>query len=85
MASTDFATGMKCRVCGKLYPKSPINFCVDDFGPLEVSYDYEKVRSTLTRAKIEKRPRTMWLSCSLFTTWPGKSKSSVSGWCAPRC
>jgi threonine synthase len=60
VASTDFATGMKCRVCGKLYPKSPINFCVDDFGPLEVAYDYEKVKANLSRAKIEKRPRTMW-------------------------
>ena len=55
-----FATGMKCRVCGKLYPKSPINFCVDDFGPLEVAYDYEGVRANLSRAKIEKRSRTMW-------------------------
>jgi threonine synthase len=60
VASSDFATGMKCRVCGKLYPKSPINFCVDDFGPLEVAYDYDRVRANLTRAKIEKRPRNMW-------------------------
>jgi threonine synthase len=51
---------MKCRVCGKLYPKSPINFCVDDFGPLELAYDYDRVRANLSRAKIEKRPRTMW-------------------------
>jgi threonine synthase len=43
---------MKCRVCGKVYPKSPINFCVDDFGPLEVAYDYERVKANLTRAKI---------------------------------
>src|SRR5687767_3777133 len=48
VASSDFATGMKCRVCGKLYPKSPINFCVDDFGPLEVAYDYDRVRANLT-------------------------------------
>jgi len=60
VATSDFATGMKCRVCGKLYPKSPINFCVEDFGPLEVNYDYEKVKANLSRAKIEKRPRTMW-------------------------
>jgi threonine synthase len=60
VASNDFAIGMKCRVCGKVYPKSPINFCVDDFGPLEVAYDYERVKASLTRAKIEKRPRTMW-------------------------
>jgi threonine synthase len=57
---SNFSTGMKCRVCGKVYPKSPINFCVDDFGPLEVAYDYDRVRANLTRAKIEKRPRNMW-------------------------
>jgi threonine synthase len=58
--SSDFVTGLKCRVCGKLYPKSPINFCVDDFGPLEVSYDYERARESISRARIEKRPRNMW-------------------------
>ncbi len=54
----DFATGLKCKVCGKLYPKQPINFCTDDFGPLEVVYDYSAIK--LTRAKVEARPRTMW-------------------------
>ena len=59
--STDFAIGMKCRVCGKLYPKSPINFCTDDFGPLEVAYDYDaSAGRTSRRAKIETRPRNMW-------------------------
>src|SRR5262245_10576483 len=52
--------GLKCRLCGKLYPKPPINFCPDDFGPLGVAYDYEKIRPTLSRAKIAARPRTMW-------------------------
>jgi threonine synthase len=56
----DFVTGLKCRVCGKLYPKSPINFCVDDFGPLEVTYDYAKAREVISRAKIEKRHHNMW-------------------------
>jgi threonine synthase len=58
--SSDFVTGLKCRVCGKLYPQSPINFCTDDFGPLEVTYDYARVKDAVSRAKIEKRPRTMW-------------------------
>jgi threonine synthase len=58
--SADFVTGMKCRVCGKLYPKSPINFCVDDFGPLEVAYDYARARTVLTRDKIARRPKGMW-------------------------
>ena len=38
-----FVRGLKCRMCGKSYPKEPINFCEDDFGPLEVDYDYEAI------------------------------------------
>ena len=60
MAIADHVLGLKCRVCGKIYPKGPNNFCVDDFGPLEVAYDYEKIRPTLTRDKIARRPRNMW-------------------------
>jgi threonine synthase len=56
----DLATGLKCRLCGKLYPKQPLNFCTDDFGPLEVVYDYEAVAERISRAKIELRPFNMW-------------------------
>ena len=60
MPAFDFATGLKCRVCGKLYPKQPLNFCTDDFGPLEVAYDYAAIASVISRAKIEMRPFNMW-------------------------
>jgi threonine synthase len=56
----DFSIGLRCKVCGKLYPKQPINFCTDDFGPLEVDYDYAAAAKHISREKIEKRPRTMW-------------------------
>jgi threonine synthase len=55
-----FVHGLKCRVCGKQYPSEPINFCTDDFGPLEVDYDYEAIGEVLSREKIESRPRNMW-------------------------
>jgi len=58
--SEDFVLGLKCRLCGKLYPKEALNFCTDDFGPLEVEYDYDAVAATLNRAAIAARPRTMW-------------------------
>ena len=58
--STDLVLGLKCRLCGKLYPKEALNFCTDDFGPLEVVYDYDAVGTTLTRQAIASRPRTMW-------------------------
>src|SRR5262245_40935414 len=56
----DFSIGLRCRVCGKLYKPQALNFCTDDFGPLEVDYDYAAVARQLSRAAIERRPRTMW-------------------------
>ena len=56
----EFARGLKCRVCGKQYPKQALNFCTEDFGPLEVEYDYKTIAESISRTKIELRPRTMW-------------------------
>src|SRR5271166_5702425 len=58
--SAELVTGLQCRLCGKRYPKEALNFCTEDFGPLEVSYDYEAAARTLTRAALAARPRTMW-------------------------
>jgi threonine synthase len=58
--SNEFVKGLKCRLCGKAYPKEPLNFCTDDFGPLEVDYDYVAIAEALTRQKIELRPFNMW-------------------------
>ncbi len=57
---TDFVRGLKCRLCGKAYAKEPLNFCTEDFGPLEVDYDYDAIQEALNRAKIELRPNNMW-------------------------
>jgi threonine synthase len=58
--SAETVIGLKCRVCGKLYPKEALNFCTDDFGPLEVAYDYEEVSRTMSRPAILARARSMW-------------------------
>src|SRR5690606_7655380 len=58
--SSEFVRGLKCRLCGKLYPKEALNFCTEDFGPLEVEYDYEAIGRALSREAIARRPRTMW-------------------------
>ncbi|HZZ77297.1 MAG TPA: threonine synthase [Gemmataceae bacterium] len=57
---SDFVRGLKCRLCGKAYPKKPLNYCEDDFGPLEVDYDYAAIRESINRGKIEMRPFNMW-------------------------
>jgi threonine synthase len=56
----EFALGLKCRLCGKMYPKQALNFCTDDFGPLEVVYDYDAVGRSMTREALATRPHTMW-------------------------
>ena len=58
--SSSFVRGLKCRLCGQAYPISATNFCTEDFGPLEVDYDYEAIADSLDRAKIELRPFNMW-------------------------
>src|SRR5260370_29499328 len=57
---TRFVRGLKCRLCGKTYPREPLNFCTEDFGPLEVDYDYQAIGRALSREKITSRPNTMW-------------------------
>jgi threonine synthase len=58
--SDSFVRGLKCRLCNRLFPVSANNFCEDDFGPLEVDYDYEGLSEAVSKSKIEARPFTMW-------------------------
>jgi len=58
--NTGFMKALKCRECGREYPLAATHVCEYDFGPLEVAYDYPRIKQSLTRAKIESRPHTMW-------------------------
>jgi len=51
---------LKCRECGREYPLAATHVCEFDFGPLEVVYDYERIKKSLTRSAIASRPHTMW-------------------------
>ncbi len=55
-----FVKGLKCRECGKDYPKEALHVCSFCFGPLEVDYEYEGIKKVLSREKIESRGKTMW-------------------------
>jgi len=55
-----FVKGLKCRECGREYPKEPLHVCEFCFGPLEVDYDYPGIQRVLGREVIERRPFTMW-------------------------
>ena len=51
---------LKCRECGREYPLTATHVCEFDFGPLEVAYDYDRIKKSLTKAAIEARPKSMW-------------------------
>ncbi|MFH1784784.1 MAG: threonine synthase [bacterium] len=55
-----FVKGLKCRECGRNYPNGAFYVCEYCFGPLEVDYDYGKIKKKLTRDVIESRPKNLW-------------------------
>ena len=56
----NYVKSLKCRECGREYPKEPLYVCEYCFGPLEVNYDYVKIKKKLTRELIESRPKNLW-------------------------
>ncbi len=55
-----FMRALKCRECGREYPLTANHVCEFDFGPLEVVYDYDRIKRSLTREAITARPKGMW-------------------------
>ena len=52
--------GLACRECGRRYGIEPIHVCEFCFGPLEVQYDYDVLRESVTRESIERGPLSIW-------------------------
>ena len=52
--------GLKCRECKREYPIEPIHVCEFCFGPLEVNYDYDYIKSTISKENISKGPKSLW-------------------------
>ena len=69
-----FAKNLRCKECGRVYPLEPAHVCEFCFGPLEVYYDYEALRSVLTRERIERGPPTMWRYADLL---PCRAETAV--------
>jgi threonine synthase len=55
-----YITNLKCRECGQDYPINPLHVCETCFGPLEVTYDYRRIRAAISRKLIESRPHNLW-------------------------
>ena len=75
-----FATGLICRECGSTYPTEARYSCDFCFGPLEVAYDLEAARASMTRASIEAGPASIWRYGALLPD-PGEEPVDLgAGW-----
>jgi len=55
-----FVLGLRCKECGREYAKEAAYVCEFCFGPLEVTYDYERIAGQISRDVIMSRPRNLW-------------------------
>lgn len=55
-----FLKGLQCHVCHAQYTADASWVCQKCLGPLEVVYDYDAVRASISRAAIESRPKNLW-------------------------
>ncbi len=53
-------THLKSKEGDYTYDLLPINICENTFAPLEVAYDYDKIRDTVTRETIAAGPHSIW-------------------------
>ena len=56
----DYVIGLQCHLCKAMFPAQALWVCDKCLGPLEVVYDYDKVRHDMSRAKIESRAKNLW-------------------------
>ncbi|HLO51576.1 MAG TPA: threonine synthase [Kamptonema sp.] len=54
------ATSLKCKECGTEYELEAKHVCEQCFGPLEVKYDYDAIRRTVSRETIQAGPNSIW-------------------------
>jgi len=61
-----FARALRCRECSREYPLAPRHVCDYCFGPVEVVYDYEAIKQTISRRRIEAGPASLWRYADLL-------------------
>src|SRR5438309_7807058 len=58
--STDLRYELRCRECQTRWGNQPISFCQNCFAPLEVAYDWDRIRKEISKDKIAARATNLW-------------------------
>src|SRR5438046_9295239 len=61
-----FIEALTCRECARTYPAEALHVCDYCFGPLEVSYDYDRVAEHMSRESVATGPRSIWRYADLL-------------------
>ena len=51
---------LQCKECGQHHEATAQHVCEFCFGPLEVAYDYDTIRHSVSRQSIEAGPNSIW-------------------------
>lgn len=51
---------LRCKECSRDYPAEALYVCEFCFGPLEVVYNYDEIRNSISRKSIEEGPHSLW-------------------------
>ncbi len=51
---------LKCRECQTTWGNQPISFCQKCFAPLEIAYDWPRIREQVSKDEIATRGTTLW-------------------------
>ena len=81
-AQTSYLTALRCRECGRNYPAQAIYTCEYCFGPLDVVYDYDRLREEISTDTIASRPQNLWRYRELLPL-EGEPTDGFNSGCTP--
>jgi len=73
---------LRCHLCHTEYPAGPLWVCSACLGPLEVAFDYDAIRGTITRELVERRPQNLWRYRELLPI-EGEPRTGLHSGCTP--
>lgn len=75
-----YVKSLRGKESGIDYPIEPRTICDADFGPVEVTYDYDAMKGKVTRESIEAGPLSLWRYKDLLPIEKEPRSGINSGW-----
>jgi len=74
------ALSLSCRVCATEHPLEANGSCSRCFGPLDPVYDWDRLRSTVTRERLAAGPASIWRYADLLPVSAPDDVRLAPGW-----